>query len=266
MSALSEVSRRRSACTGRSWPLTAILIAGLVAGCQAGSSNDNSATAEVTSSPSSPSPSELPGGCSDGRHCEFEAGTSRLSDQEVIPGMQLTLPEGWSSRENWQGELNLLSPESEDDQVFFWIDMAAVKSTGEGHGTRLDGVGTSPDALIDWLTTNPDFDTVTQPAPATIGETPMTSVTTKVSQSANYGDPDCPFNGRCADYFTNPDLWGSNSYGIGGDEEATFYIGTVSFGGSPHTVVVALDALNHERLSRLSSAAQPILDSVRFPA
>jgi hypothetical protein len=247
--------------------VTAVLIAGLLAGCQAGSRSDDSATAEATSSSSSSSsPSELPDGCSDDRHCEFDAGAYVLGDQEVIPGMRLTLPAGWSSRENWQGELNLLSPQSDDDQVFFWIDMAAVKSTGEGHGTRRDDVGTSPEALIDWLTTNPDFETVTPPAPATLGGTPMTSLTTKVSQSADYGDPDCPFDGRCGDYFTNPDLWGSNSYGIGGDEEVTLYIGTVSFGGTSHTVEVALDAPDHASLERLASAAQPILDSVRFPA
>ncbi len=83
--------------------------------------------------------------------------------------MRLTLPAGWSSRGNRRGELDLLSPESEDDQVFSWIDTVAVTSTGEGHGTPRDDVRTGPDALIDWLTTDPDVGTVTPPAPATPG-------------------------------------------------------------------------------------------------
>lgn len=265
MSALPGSPHPRSACTRRSWPLVAVLVAGSLGGCQAGS-DDAPAGAGASSSSSPSAPSELPGGCSEDSHCDFEAGTYRLSDREVIPGMQLTLPAGWSSRENYQGELNLLSPDSDDDQVFFWIDMVAVKSTGPGHGTVLTDVGTSPDALVAWLTGNPDFEIVTPPGVATVGDTPVTTLTAKASATADYGDPDCPANPRCADFFTNPHWWGTNSYGIAGDEEARFYLGTVALNDGPHTVVIALDSPDHERLGRLASAAQPIIDSVRFPA
>ncbi|WP_448638664.1 hypothetical protein [Geodermatophilus sp. URMC 63] len=238
-----------------------MLVAGLLGGCQGGS-DGGSAGAEASSS----SPSELPGGCSQDRHCEFAAGTYRLSGGEVIPGMQLTLPAGWSSRENNRGELNLLPPDSDDDQVFFWIDMVPVTSTGPGHGTALTDVGTNPDALVTWLTGNPDVEIVTPPEPGTVGDTPVTTLTATASATADYGDPDCPANPRCVDLFTNPRTWGTNSYGIGGDEEAMISLGTVALGDGTHTVVVALDSPDHERLTRLSSAAQPIIDSVRFPA
>jgi len=150
--------------------------------------------------------------------------------------------------------------------VFFWIDMVAVKSTGPGHGTPLTDVGTSPDALVGWLTSNPDIEIVTPPESATVGGTPMTTLTAKASDTADYGEPECPANPRCADFFTNPRWWGPGFFGIGGDEEAMFYLGTVTLRDEPHTVIIALSAPDDAGLSRLSSAAQPILDSVKWPA
>ena len=49
--------------------------------------------------------------------------------------------------------------------------MLAIKSTGLGHGTILKNVGTTPDALLARLTSNPDFLLVSKPAPATRSRT-----------------------------------------------------------------------------------------------
>jgi hypothetical protein len=144
--------------------------------------------------------------------------------------------------------------------------MLAVKSTGPGHGTTiLTNVGTTPDALLAWLTRNPDFRIVSRPAPATIGQdTKMLTLVVGVSRSANYGDPACPANPRYADLFTNRQ-W-SDFYGIGGDEEVRLDLGTIRLSGSPHTLMVALDAGDQYGLRHLEKLAEPIIGSVRLPS
>jgi hypothetical protein len=184
-----------------------------------------------------------------------------------LPGLEVTLPSGWSNTENTPGELTLVPPGQPDDAVKFWLDMVAVKSSGAGHGTTvLKSVGTTPSALTAWLTRDRDFLIVSKPAPATIGHLiTMTSLVVGVSPSANYGDPGCPANPRCADLFTNS-YWGSsNFYGIGGDEQVRLYLGTIRISGNPHTFFVALDAVNHADLLRLEKAANPIVSNVRVP-
>jgi hypothetical protein len=196
------------------------------------------------------------------------AGTYRLDPGTVLPGLEVTVPSGWSSTENTRGDLLLVPPGQPDDTLSFWLDMVAVKSSGAGHGTTiLKNVGRTPSALTAWLTHNPDFLIVSRPAPATIGHRiTMTSLVVGVSRSANYGDPGCPANPRCADLFTNS-YWerSSNFYGIGGDEQVRLYLGTIQISGRPHTFFVALDAVNHADLLRLEKAANPIVNNVRVP-
>jgi hypothetical protein len=180
--------------------------------------------------------------------------------------MTLTLPAGWSSTEHDAGELNLVPPGQPDDRIFVWIDMVAVKSTGPGHGTTvLTKVERTPEGLIGWLTSNPDFTVVARPAATTFAGNPMRTLTLVASRSAQYGEPDCPANPRCADLFTRPGLWGTNSYGIGGEEEARLSIGTIRTKVASHTLIVNLDAVNHADAAKLSAVARPILESVQLP-
>src|SRR5438128_1660365 len=74
-------------------------------------------------------PQDLPSGCKDPVPCNFEAGTYVLGHNAVVPGLQLTLPSGWSSTENDHGELNLNPPGLPDNKLFVWVDLVAVKST-----------------------------------------------------------------------------------------------------------------------------------------
>jgi hypothetical protein len=266
-----QVANRRpgSWLTRWLWPWSLVLGL-LLAACQAGGSpqSTNPPGASSSSKPvSSPTESVLPSGCSDNAPCTFAAGQYRIGDSGVIPGLQLTLPAGWSSVESNQGELNLVPPGQPDERLFFWLGMVAVKSTGPGHGTTiLKNVGKSPKALIDWLTHNRDFLVVAPPSKATIGGVPMQALTIGVSRSARYGDPGCPANPRCADLFTNPIYWGPNFYGIGGEEEAALYLGTIHTTSGPQTMIVALDGPNHADVGRLSTVARPIIESVRLPA
>jgi hypothetical protein len=239
----------------------------VLAACQGGEAGSASPAASRSASPAHTAVRTLAAGCTHDNPCEnITAGAYRLGPGTLLPGMELTLPAGWSSTGTIPTQLNLMPPGLPDDFMDFWLDMLAVKSTGPGHGTTiLTNVGTTPSALLAWLTRNPDFLIVSKPAPAAIGQdSKMTSLVVGVSRSANYGDPGCPANPRCADLFTNRQ-W-SDSYGIGGDEEVRLYLGTLRISGSPHTFMVALDAADHADLLRLENAAKPIIGSVRLPS
>jgi hypothetical protein len=199
--------------------------------------------------------------------CHFRRGTYRLGSGTVLRGLQLTLPRGWSSTENDQGELNLIPRGHPGDTLFVWIDMAAVKSTGPGHGTTiLSNVGRTPSALVSWLTTNPDFQVVSPPEATKIARRiPATTLTMGVSSSANYGDPGCPSNPRCADFFTRPVLWGSGFYGIGYPGEVQLSLASIKRGTHKHTLIVALDAMSASDLITLREAVRPVVSSFRLP-
>jgi hypothetical protein len=252
-------------------PLTVLVLAPVfvLAACQNGGAGSASPAASRPASPTHtarPAVRTLAAGCTHNNPCEnITAGAYRLGSGTLLPGMELTLPAGWSSTGTIPTQLNLMPPGQPDDFLDFWLDMVAVKSTGPGHGTTiLTNVGTTPGALLAWLTRNPDFRIVSRPAPAAIGQdSKMISLVVGVSHSAHYGDPACPSNPRCADLFTHR-KW-SDSYGIGGDEEVRLYIGTIQISGSPHTFMVALDAVDHADLLRLENAAEPVIGSVRLP-
>lgn len=247
-----------------------LLLMFMLAACQSGGAGPASTAASRSRPPAPTARSAVPilaEGCSGSSSCPITAGSYRLGPGTVLPGLQVTVPSGWSSTENTPGELDLVPPRQLNDALKFWLDMVAVKSSGAGHGTTiLKNVGATPKALISWLTHDPDFLIVSKPAPVNIGHgITMTSLVVGVSRTANYGDPGCPANPRCADLFTNS-YWGSsNFYGIGSDGQVRLYLGTIHINGHPHTFFVALDAVNHTALARLAKAAEPILGNLRLP-
>ncbi len=220
-----------------------------------------------TLSASHPTPGTLPNDCSERKPCTLRAGPYVLSGESVVPGLSLTLPAaGWHSGEQDSLEFNLIPPDLPSDRLFFWEDLVAVKSTGAGHGsTLLSDVGTTPDALTSWLTSNPDFLVLAQPAPAAIAAgIRSTTLVIGVSRTAQYGDASCPDNPRCVDLFSGPGWDGA--YGIGGDEVVRLYLATIKVGGHPHTLFVALDGANDADLVHLAAEVAPIVNSVRLPA
>ena len=269
------------AATGRrSVVLTVFLLTTLLAACQASAAGPTSPSASRTGAPASTARSAvhvIVGNCNPFDHpCPLSGGTYRLAPLTVLPGLEMTVPSGWSGTElGWtahesdQGELALQPPGQSNLTLAFWLDMVAIKSTGPRHGTILKNIGRTPSALVSWLTSNPDFLVVSKPAPATIGHgITMTSLVIGVSRSANYGDRGCPANPRCADLFTNS-FWaknGNGGYGIGGNEEVRLYLSRIKISGRAHTFLIALDANNQAGLLRLERAATPILGSLRLPA
>jgi hypothetical protein len=250
----------------------AVLVLALVfvlGGCQGGGARSASPAASRTGSPAHTAVRTMATGCTHASPCQdIAAGAYRLGPGTLLPGLELAMPAGWSSTGTGPTELNLVPPGGQpDDALKFWLDMLAIKSTGPGHGTILKNVGTTPDALLAWLTSNPDFLLVSKPAPATIGQDiKLTSLVVGVSRSANYGDPGCPSNPRCADMFTSRHWDHPGGYSIGGDEEVRLYIGTIKVSGSPHTFLIALDAADRADLLRLENAANPIIGSVSLPS
>jgi len=209
-----------------------------------------------------------PVGCSPSHRCHLVKGTYRLGSGTVLPGLRFTLPSGWSSGENDKGEFNLVPPGHPHATLFVWMDLLAVKSTGPGHGTTvLTNVGTTPTALVRWLTRNHALHVVSRPSPSKIaGRIPATTLTIGVSRSAHYGDPHCPANPRCADLFTSG-LW-SDSYGIGGAEQAQLSLAKIKQNGSQHTMFITLDAgtgSNHRGLITLRKLVRSIVASFRLP-
>ena len=230
-------------------------------------SRDQAAAHASASSPSREHRRTLPEGCTDSVPCRLARGMYRLSYGSVLPGSQLTLQHGWSIAANQSGALSLIPPGHPGARLFVWIDLHAVKSTGVGHGTTvLTHVGRTPARLVSWLTTNPDLLVVAPPRPTRIAGIPGTTLTIGVSRSANYGDPGCPNNPRCADLFTSH-FW-QTPYGIGGTEEVKLSLVRIKSAARQHTLFFALDAgtgTDNKTLISLESIARSMVSSFRLP-
>ena len=250
-------------------PLAVLVLVLVLDACQGGRTESASPATSRTGSPAQAAVRTLAFGCTHASPCQdLSAGAYRLGPRTLMPGLELVMPAGWSSTGTGPTELNLVPPgEQPDDALKFWLDMLAIKSTGLDHGTILTNVGTTPDALLAWLTSDPDFLLVSKPAPATIGQAiKMISLVVGVPRSAKSVDPGCPAGPRCADMFTSRHWHHPGGYAIGGDEEVRLYLGTIQISGSPHTFLVALDAADHADLLRLENTAKPIISSVRLPS
>ena len=182
------------------------------------------------------------------------------------PGMTLTLPTTWGSHSLDKYEFSLYPADHPDDRLFFWEDMVAVKSSGPGHGTTiLKNVGTSPEAMMAWITGDPDFHIIEPPTQVTsVGGIKATRVVLVISHTARFGDPTCPTNPRCAALFTRRDA--GEYYAIGGREEIRLDIAAIKIDGRPHTLFIVLDAPDGAKLKQLAALALPVIDSVRLHA
>ena len=106
-----------------------------------------------------------------------------------MPGLTVTIPGGWYSHEQDAGEFNLLNTDYGQGGLFFWRDMVPV----DPDGNVIAGVPSTPEALTDWFTTNPNL-TVTEPELVTIGRgIEATTFTFVTAPGARNTDPEgCP--------------------------------------------------------------------------
>ncbi len=86
-----------------------------------------------------------------------------------------------------------------------------------------------------------------------------------VSETADFGDADCPANRRCADIFTDPAHWGTNMYGIAGDESLRLFMTTLHYPAGDHLFAVGWQGRTPADLRAFADLTQPILDSIRVP-
>ncbi len=170
--------------------------------------------------------------------------------------------------ENSSGEFRLGRPDRPGSDLFLWKDIRAVVSNHRSapEGTLVKEVAGTPEAIVQWLTTNPDFTIIEQPQPATIAGMGGTVLAVGVSETADFGEPDCPSNPRCADFFTDPAHWGTGVFGIGGgDAILRLFVTTLHYPDGDHLVALGWQGDTAADVRALADLTQPILDSIRVP-
>jgi hypothetical protein len=184
----------------------------------------------------------------------------------------MAIPGGWSSNEQDAGEFNLLHPRYGAGGLFFWRDMIPV----DIEGNRLIDVPSTPQALTEWFTANPNL-TVTDPESVTIGhgiEATTFSFTTAPGAVNPNQDPECPDYppgaAVCFELITDPVHWGGN-WATASAHATRLYLAAIGPDSSPHLLLVAVlgtvEAPSIEtdpfvELERIEAAVQPLLDSL----
>ncbi|MEO8572124.1 MAG: hypothetical protein ABI553_10550 [Chloroflexota bacterium] len=184
-----------------------------------------------------------------------------------FPGLAIQVPAGWDVAENSTGELALSRDDRPGNKLLLWKDIRAVVSNHRSapEGTLLKEVAGTPDAILGWLTTNPDFAVIEQPMPATIAGMSGTVLTVGVSKSADFGEPDCPSNPRCADFFSDPAHWGTVPYGVGGAGPLRLFMTSLPYPAGDHLFAVVWEGSSTTDLQAFATLTQPILDSIHVP-
>jgi hypothetical protein len=220
----------------------------------------------VSSAPSGNATNQLTNRCSDNSPCTLSAGTwTTVGESSFIPGLSITVPDGWSSHEADALELKLIPLDHPDDAIFFWKDVVAIESNGETPKV-LTGVPGTPEGLTASFRQNPDFVVSTPTKTKIAGDVPALTYTLGVSPSAAYTSHGCPSYPTCANILKDPVHGGSYFYAIGAPEVVRLYLATVGTGTNKHTLVISLDATDPVELKRLTLVAAPLISSVRLPA
>ena len=241
------------------WLIAVVLLAGCSGG---GDSTDHSAQ------PSTRTGAEPLTTYQEGPPQPLSPGRYVTGSYGFFPGLELTIPPGWTTTETDSGEIGLHPAASPDSGLFLWKDMRAVVTHNRHHrvGQVREDIGPHAHQLLDWLTTSSDFSIVSAPVATTVGDSIRgKELTLDVSDTANFAWDDCPDNPRCAAILTDPNHWGGNFYAIGGDETTRIFIATVHYPGGDHTFFVTLDAPNKDDLATVAKEAKPIIESLRLP-
>jgi hypothetical protein len=267
--------------------LTAVFVAAACAGASPTTSLTSSATttsssaaAVATRAPATPAPTTTPTpsktaapnlirtGC-DRSPCELSAGTWTLSGRySFIEGAEITVPDGWESREQDAGEFNLFPLAHPDDHIFMVKDIAPVTvdgSAGDGSAGIVSTVPRTIDGLTAYWRSDPNLD-VSKSQPATIaGGIPAITYVISVSPHARFTDPECPVAPLCAALFTDPRYW-EGSYAFGAPAAVRVYLATIRNGTEDHLFMIGLEGADAAALKRLTKDAAPIIASLRIPA
>jgi hypothetical protein len=204
--------------------------------------------------------------------CQFAAGTYQTYGRwAFLPGLTMSVPDGWKSTEQDAGEFNLVNPDFPDSGLFFWRDMIPVQPDG----TRLTTVPSTVAGISDWLKANAQL-VVSDQKEAVIGEgLETTTFVVEVADGAVNKDPGCaakPAKPTCFPILTDPAHW-EGAWWVASTHSTRYYLATVGPDTNRHLLVVAvvgstMDPGPHveadpaaERL-RFEKAVAPILDSL----
>ncbi len=170
--------------------------------------------------------------------------------------------------ESSSGEFRLARADRPGSDLFLWKDIRVVVSDHRSapDGTLVKEVAGTPEAMVKWFTTNSDFTVIEQPKPTTIAGKSGTVLAVGVSEMADFGEPDCPSNPRCADFFTDPAHWGPGVFGIdGGDATLRLFMTTLPYPDGDHLFAVGWQGDTATDMRGFADLTQPILDSIRVP-
>lgn len=191
-------------------------------------------------------------------------------DEGFFPGLQLTIPEGWLAEETDFGEMKLIPADDRNSLLLMWKDLSPVYPDSQGGhvaGQVIDGADKSAEAIIAWLTSTPSFAILSAPTAVTYGDgIAGTELALTTSDSANFGNAECPDNPHCSALFTDQVWWPPDDfYAIGGAETARIFIAPVHYADGDHTFFVALDVPNSDAVAGMAEKSQPIIDSLILP-
>jgi hypothetical protein len=203
-------------------------------------------------------------GCSPEEPCTLAAGDWTLVGKySFLPGLRLTMPDGWQSQEQDAGEFNLWPDDHPNDHILMVKDIAAV--TTDGTMQVVSDVPQTIEGLTTYWQNEPNL-LVSEPSQVTIANgIAATTYVVTVSPAAAFTDRGCPAYPQCADLFTDPIFWGGGVYGIGAPAAVRLYLAEIGTGNEAHVFVVGLEAESESALQRLTSDAAPILNSIRLP-
>ena len=248
-----------AACTGGAVPTTASPVA------VSSPSITPTAAADPSSSPSSTAPSlqpsaraestpipiwtgpqdrvpGAPGQCdAPGRPCQFTAGTYQTYGRwAFLPGLTMSIPDGWNSTEQDAGEFNLHNPDFPDGNgLFFWRDVIPV----EPDGTHITTVPSTVAGITNWLRADHrlGYPSRGRWSSARVW-TPRRSWSTWPDGSVNK-DHECAEIGvkaTCFPILTDPAHWGDGAWTVASTESCRYYLATIGPASNRHLMIVAV--------------------------
>ena len=173
------------------------------------------------------------------------------------PAVTFTVPDGWVITGDSAKFFQLSPAGNEIDGIYLFRDVAAASQDAACPDQEEPGVGRTSADLITWIRGLPGL-TVSNPAMATIGGLPATSIDAGIKegwkQSCSFanGSPTVPlFYGGAAGF----------RWVVYGAERMRLYITDLPTGG---TVVVNIDTVDGPYIDQLIAQALPIVKSMSF--
>ena len=203
-----------------------------------------------------------PGQCGPDQPCEFTAGTYQTYGRwAFLPGLTMSIPDGWKSTEQDAGEFNLQNADFPDGNgLFFWRDVIPV----EPDGTHIMTVPSTVAGITNWLRANHRL-RISKPTEVVIGKgLPATAFVVDVAGGSVNKDYKCPEIGvkaTCFNILTDPAHWGEGAWTVASTESCRYYLATIGPESNRHLMIVAVVVDASER-PRFEKAVAPILDSL----